>query len=105
MGEQPLANAGAVFLEAANGADSIARLASFDMALANAGDPDGVAVEVTDNGPDLIGRSVRKRYCKKLSSIVTLLWRETCVQVRLMDTPPSASSAVPVVKLDKSEAR
>jgi hypothetical protein len=26
-------------------------------------------------------------------------------QVRLMETPPSASSAVLVVKLDKSEAR
>lgn len=28
-----------------------------------------------------------------------------CPHVRLIDTPPSASKAAPVVKLDKSEAR
>ena len=51
--------------------------------------------------PPPILRRVREHF----DNAGPLIGRAGAYQVRLIDTPPSASSAVPVVKLDASEAR
>jgi len=62
-----------------------------------------VKVRIVDYGAD---QPAMARYRKEGEErAMRLSEQTTCVQVRLMETPPSARSAVPVVKLDKSEAR
>ena len=59
MREQPLPDTSAIFDEVANRADGIARFSVLDMTFADACDPIGIAVEVADCAPDLVGRLVK----------------------------------------------
>jgi hypothetical protein len=59
--QQPLPPAHATVEDIAHGPHRIARLAGFDRAFAGAVDPDGIVVEVADDGPDLVGRLFEDR--------------------------------------------
>jgi len=69
MSQEPLADTRAVFHEITDTADGVARLTFFNVTFGDTCHPHWVAVEVADNGPDLVGSLLE--YCavgKLLSS-------------------------------------